>query len=66
MSDWYVLRDVAPGITAIGEPRYHQQTWSYLICGSEAALLFDSGSYYGTLPPVIAGLTDLPLTASSP
>lgn len=62
MSDWYVLRDVAPGVTAIGEPRYHQQNWSYLVCGNAAALLFDTGSYYGTLPPVIAGLTDLPLT----
>jgi glyoxylase-like metal-dependent hydrolase (beta-lactamase superfamily II) len=60
--DWYKIQEVAPGVTAIGEPRYHQQNWSYLICGSERALLFDTGSYYGTMPPVIAGLTDLPLT----
>ncbi|MFX0543757.1 MBL fold metallo-hydrolase [Roseovarius sp. S4756] len=61
-ADWYKLVPVAAGVTAIGEPRYHQQNWSYLICGKDRALLFDTGSYYGTLPPVIAELTDLPLT----
>ncbi|WP_281968693.1 MBL fold metallo-hydrolase [Roseovarius nanhaiticus] len=60
--DWYKLQEIAPGITAIGEPRYHQQNWSYLICGSDAALLFDTGSYYGDMAPVVASLTDLPLT----
>jgi len=60
--DWYKLQEIAPGVTAIGEPRYRQQNWSYLICGTQAALLFDTGSYYGTMPPVVAKLTDLPLT----
>ena len=63
MSDtWYKIQQIAPGTFAIGEPKYHQQNWSYLICGAERALLFDTGSYFGTLPPVVAGLTDLPLT----
>ncbi|MEI4262890.1 MBL fold metallo-hydrolase [Roseovarius sp. D0-M9] len=60
--EWYKLQEIALGVTAIGEPRYHQQNWSYLICGTDRALLFDTGSYYGTMPPVVAGLTDLPLT----
>ncbi|MEB8387614.1 MBL fold metallo-hydrolase [Rhodobacteraceae bacterium KMM 6894] len=60
--DWYKVVDLGNGITAIGEPRYHQQNWSYLICGTDRALLFDTGSYYGDIAPVVAGLTDLPLT----
>jgi glyoxylase-like metal-dependent hydrolase (beta-lactamase superfamily II) len=62
MQDWYKIVQIAPGVTAIGEPQYHQRNWSYLICGDSAALLFDTGSYFRTMPPVIAGLTDLPLT----
>ena len=60
--DWYKIVDIAPGIHAIGEPRYHQQNWSYLICGTQRALLFDTGSYYGQIAPVVDRLTDLPLT----
>ena len=59
--DWYKVIPLGNGITAIGEPRYHQQNWSYLICGTERALLFDTGSYYGDITPVVASLTDLPL-----
>ena len=59
---WYKIVPVGAGVFAIGEPQYRQQNWSYLICGSTRALLFDTGSYYGTMPPVIAGLTALPLT----
>ena len=35
--DWYKLQEIAPGITAIGEPRYAQQNYSYLLLGDEAA-----------------------------
>lgn len=62
MQDWYKVVSLAPGVFAIGEPRYEQQNWSYLICGREQALLFDTGSYFGEMSPVVAGLTDLPLT----
>ncbi|UXX82143.1 MBL fold metallo-hydrolase [Roseovarius pelagicus] len=61
-NDWYTVQQVASGVHAIGEPHYHQQNWSYLICGGERALLFDTGSYYGEIAPIVAGLTDLPLT----
>ncbi|CAN5455864.1 hypothetical protein BH10PSE7_BH10PSE7_08620 [soil metagenome] len=61
--DWYALTDIAPGITAIGEPRYHQFNWNYLICGTERALLFDTGPGLRDIVPVVASLTKLPVTA---
>ncbi|MCZ4352798.1 MBL fold metallo-hydrolase [Roseovarius aestuarii] len=60
--DWYKVIPMGNGITAIGEPRYHQKNWSYLLCGSARALLFDTGSFYGDITQVVSRLTDLPLT----
>lgn len=59
--DWYNVHQIVPGLTAIGEPRYEQQNWSYLIEGSERALLFDTGSWFGDMAGLVAGLTDKPL-----
>jgi len=58
---WYKIVKIAPGLHAIGEPRYEQQNWSYLIEGAARALLFDTGSFFGNIAPVIYHLTDLPL-----
>ncbi|GAC1503872.1 MAG: hypothetical protein NVS1B6_11530 [Steroidobacteraceae bacterium] len=30
-------------VRVIGEPRYHQQNYSYLIVGQQRAVLFDAG-----------------------
>ena len=43
-SDWFELYRVAPGVTAIYEPYQWQEVISYLIEGSEQALLFDTGN----------------------
>jgi hydroxyacylglutathione hydrolase len=61
--DWYAVTDIAPGIFAIGEPRYHQLNWNYLICGSDKALLFDTGPGLRDIAPVVASLTPLPVIA---
>ncbi|MEQ9260511.1 MAG: MBL fold metallo-hydrolase [Roseovarius sp.] len=61
--DWYKVVSLAPGCFGIGEPRYEQQNWSYLIEGAERALLFDTGSFCADITPVVARLTEKPVTA---
>jgi hydroxyacylglutathione hydrolase len=60
--DWYALEDIAPGVTAIGEPLYHQVNWNYLVEGEHAALLFDTGPGVRDIAPVVESLTQKPLT----
>lgn len=60
--DWYAIETIAPGLHAIGEPKYHQINWNYLIEGRDSALLFDTGPGVRDITPVVASLTDRPLT----
>jgi glyoxylase-like metal-dependent hydrolase (beta-lactamase superfamily II) len=60
---WYLVEELDPGTFAIGEPRYRQQNWSYLVAGTERSLLFDTGSYYGDISGVVGRRAKGPLTA---
>lgn len=57
--DWFEVYEVLPGIYAIYEPGQFEEVISYLITGSEKALLFDAGLGIGDLKKVVAELTDL-------
>ena len=48
---------------AIGEPLYEQQNWSFLLLGTDRALLFDTGSYFGDLTGVVGRRVQGRLTA---
>lgn len=61
--DYYVVADLGAGAYAIGEPRYGQCNFSYLIVGSQRALLFDSGPGLRDIRPVVHSLTQLPVLA---
>ena len=61
--DWFAIEKLAAGVTAIGEPRFHQTNWNYLIEGQHAALLFDTGPGVRDISVVVKALTSLPVTA---
>lgn len=60
--DYFLVEQLDSHTHAIGEPRYHQQNFSYLITGSERAVLFDAGPGYRDIRSVAESLTDLPIT----
>jgi len=60
--DWFAIEAIAPGIHAIGEPRFHQINWNYLIEGEEKALLFDTGPGVRDISVVTSALTSKPFT----
>lgn len=62
LSAWFDVHRVAEGVFAITEPRQWQQVISYLIVGSESALLFDTGLGMIPIRPVVERLTALPIS----
>lgn len=61
IDDYFTVEAVAPLTFAIGEPRYLQQNYSYLIVGGTRALLFDAGPGLRDIRAVAESLTDLPI-----
>ena len=61
--DYYVVADLGAGAYAIGEPRYGQCNFNYLILGTQRALLFDTGPGLRDIRVVVRALTDLPVLA---
>lgn len=60
--DWFEVYRVGDGVLAIYEPFQFQEVISYLILGTEQALLFDTGMGIGRIRAVVRELTPLPLT----
>jgi len=60
--DYFTVQELDPRTFAIGEPRYAQQNYNYLIVGSERAVLFDAGPGLRDIRSVAESLTDRPIT----
>ena len=63
--DYFTLESIDSQTIAIGEPRYWQQNYSYLILGQSRTILFDSGPGLRDIKPAVASLTTLPVTVVS-
>jgi len=61
-SHWFKVYSIARGVLAIVEPYNFEEVISYLIIGEKKALLFDTGMGLDSISPVIAQLTQLPVT----
>lgn len=59
---WFDVEQVAPGVTAIAEPFHAEHVNSFLIEGSERAILLDTGMGVGDLSALVRGLTALPVS----
>jgi len=59
--DYFTVQEIAPDTFAIGEPRYAQQNYNYLIVGGERALLFDAGPGIRDVRQVAESLTEKPI-----
>jgi hydroxyacylglutathione hydrolase len=60
--DYFTVQALDERTFAIGEPRYYQQNYSYLLVGEQRALLFDAGPGVRDIRAVAQALTDRPIT----
>ena len=62
VDDYFTIQKIDELTFAIGEPRYHQLNFNYLILGASKAILFDAGTGQRDIREVVESITDLPVT----
>ncbi len=60
--DYYTVQAIDEKTFAIGEPRYFQKNFNYLIVGESRAIVFDAGTGQRDIRSGVQTWTDLPVT----
>lgn len=60
--EWFDVFRLTPGTYAIYEPNQFEEAMSYLVEGSDRAVLIDTGNGIGNIREVVESLTDLPVS----
>jgi glyoxylase-like metal-dependent hydrolase (beta-lactamase superfamily II) len=61
VSPWFEIYKVSEGVFAVLEPSHTEEVISYLILGSECAVLLDTGMGIANLQAEVERLADLPV-----
>lgn len=59
---WFEVYKIRPGVLAIYEPHQSEEVISYLVLGTQKALLFDTGMGIANIRKLVEGLTSLPVS----
>lgn len=59
MDDWFTIEEIDSDTFAISEYKHWEETHCYLLCGTERALLIDTGLGVSNIKTVVDYLTDL-------
>jgi glyoxylase-like metal-dependent hydrolase (beta-lactamase superfamily II) len=60
--NWFQVYRIRPGVFAIYEPHQSEEVISYLILGTDKAVLFDTGLGIGDIRRIVTRLTGLPVS----
>lgn len=63
MNNWFTVETIDKDTFVISEYKHWEETHCYLICGTEQAILIDTGLGVANIRNVVDSLTKLPITA---
>lgn len=61
MTDWFTVETIDNDTFAISEYRHWEETHCYLLCGTEKAILIDTGLGVANIKNVVGRLTEMPI-----
>ncbi len=62
MSNWFSVEKIDGDTFAISEYKHWEETHCYLVCGTQRAVLIDTGLGVANIKAIVDNLTDLPVT----
>lgn len=65
MGSWFTVEEIDGDTFAISEYKHWEETHCYLLCGTERAILIDTGLGIADIGKVVDRLTELPVMAAS-